>query len=105
MIWADWVGLGFGLAIAASALMLSIILYIAAGGIFDIRLYGSVLNWTIAVELAITLPLWLLLRGIDFLAGARERRKLQGGARQTRSEPSLTPKIAETASGPDKTGD
>ena len=107
LIWADWAGGWVAFMIAASALMLSIILFIAAGGIFDARLYGSVANWTLAIELAIALPFWLVLRGIDLATGgpAHRRQEETGDTANARREPSLTAEVTEPAPGPDKTGD
>ena len=98
LIWADWVGLVLAFLIAASAGMMSIILSIAAGGIADQRLYAEVANWTLAIEAVFVFPLWLVLRGFDYLSGGTRRRRPPG----TRSEPSGFAEIAEAPPGPDE---
>ena len=98
LIWADWIGLVLGFLIAVSAVMMSIILSIAAGGIADHRLYGEVANWTLAVEAVFVFPFWLILRGFDYLAGGPRRRR----SADIRSEPSGFAEIAQSPPGPDE---
>lgn len=86
MIWADRIGFAFAVFIAASALAMTVILFIAIGGemMRDGRLDGDIALWAGLSELALALPFWLLLRGIDLLFGGPQRRR-----RGERVEPAM----------------
>ena len=83
MIWADRIGLAFVAFIAAAAVALSVILFIAIGSgmMSDGRLNGDIALWSGIAEVALALPLWLLLRGIDLLFGGPRRRARRGDER------------------------
>jgi hypothetical protein len=89
MIWADRIAFGFAVFIAASAAAVCVILMIAIGGLAaDTRLFTEIGLWAGLTELVTALPLWLLLRGIDYLAGG-PRLRARREARNGRVEPSF----------------
>lgn len=106
VIWADRIGLAFAVFIAASALALSVILFIAIGGgmMSDGRLNGDIALWTGIAEMALAIPFWGLLRTIDLILGGPRRRARHKDhtRRAERIEPDLRNFSGlETASGPD----
>lgn len=87
MIWADKIAFGFATFIAASAVAVCVILMIAIGALAaDTRLFSEIGLWAGLTELVSALPFWLLLRGIDYLAGGPAMRARRA-ARKSRVEP------------------
>ena len=73
LVWADKVVLLVALFIACGAFLCWIIGIIGLEGLPHPRFDSAMVDWTINAELMLVLPLWLLLRLLDFGAKALGR--------------------------------
>ena len=63
--WPDKIGIIAASAVAVLCVSLGAMLLASVGTVHVPRLENAIVRWSIYVELAIALPLWLLLRAID----------------------------------------
>lgn len=79
-IWADKAALVMAGFILVVAILSSLVLFIGVGTVGDVRLDQVLLAWTIMFELVVALPLWLVLRAIDWFNGGPQRRRASRNA-------------------------
>ena len=89
MIWADRAGLAIAALIAFSAGLFTIVLFIGVGSLTDGRLNTTMLLWTAIAEIAVALPVWVVLRLLDLVFGGPWRRRARREPRVERTEPDL----------------
>jgi len=75
LVWADKVGLVAALAIAASAAWVCAVTFLTVGTMTYNRLDMAMASSTLAIELAIAVPIWLFMRAIDFAMRGPARRQ------------------------------
>ena len=71
--WPDKIGIVAASAVAVLGGSLGALLLASVGTIHVPRLENAIVRWTIYVELAIALPLWLLMRCVKALRAHRHR--------------------------------
>jgi hypothetical protein len=75
LIWADRVGLVSVVVVAVLSAIVCVAVLLAANTVTFGRLNHALAVWSGVAELAIALPTWLLMRGIDFaIDGPAHRR-------------------------------
>ena len=75
LVWPEKVGLVTALVIAVlSALACATVLF-AAGTVSFSKLNYALAMWSCVAELTVALPIWLLMRAIDFAANGPARRR------------------------------
>jgi len=82
--WADKLALSIALIIAGSAAFFWILGIIGLWGTSPLRFDYAVADWTIQIELVIVPLTWIILRGLDFAAGAVVRSRYS--SRRERSD-------------------
>lgn len=76
MAWPDKAGLVIALIVAAMSAFACAAVLIAGETMTDERLNQTLAAWTGIAVLAIAVPLWLLMRVVDALAGGPSRRHM-----------------------------
>ena len=66
LAWPDKAGLVTAALIAVLSTIICATVLMAAGSVFYVRLNYTLAEWAVSAELAIALPIWLLMRAIDF---------------------------------------
>ena len=74
LIWADKFALVLALSVAALGVVAGVAVLAAVGTLSDRRLDLAVVDWIAWVEIATALPVWLIMRGIDLIAGGPSHR-------------------------------
>ena len=75
LVWADKVGLAAVIVIAGLSALACATVLLAAGTLSFGRLNHVLAVWSGVAELAVGLPIWLLMRGIDFAANGPAHRR------------------------------
>ena len=75
LVWADMVGLAAVIVIAVLSALACATVLLAADTVSFGRLNHLLAVWSGMAELTIALPIWLLMRGIDFAANGPARRR------------------------------
>ena len=75
LVWADKVGLVTALVIAILCVLICVAVLIAAETVTYSKLNHVLMAWSGLVELTIALPIWVLMRGIDFVTNGPKRRR------------------------------
>ena len=83
LVWADKVGLAAVIVIAVLSALACATVLLAADTLSFGRLNHVLAVWSGMAELAVALPIWLLMRGIDFAANGPARRR---AARKSHTE-------------------
>ncbi len=66
LVWADKLTLLMALVVAVVSVLVWLLGIVALDGLSQSRLDRAIMDWTIQAELALVLPLWMVLRVIDF---------------------------------------
>ena len=75
LAWPDKAGLVTAAVVAVCSTTICATLLMAAGSLFYVRLNHTLADWAVSAELTIVLPIWLLMRVIDFgVDGPAQRR-------------------------------
>jgi hypothetical protein len=74
LVWADKVGLVTAFVIAVLSALVCAAVLVAADTVTFSRLNHALAVWSGVAELTIALPIWLLMRGIDFATDGPARR-------------------------------
>lgn len=77
MMWADRTAIGL-IGIGATGLFLFLLIAIFVPGFYDLSApeqIGRAIGWFVGLAIFITLPLWLVLRIIDWVVGGPPRRR------------------------------
>lgn len=75
LVWADKVGLAAVIVIAMLSALVCATVLLAADTVSFSRLNHVLAVWSGVAELTVALPIWLLMRGIDFAANGPARRR------------------------------
>jgi hypothetical protein len=75
LVWPEKVGLVTALAVAVLSALFCVTVLYAADTVSFGKLNHALAVWSGVAELTVALPIWLLMRGVDFAANGPARRR------------------------------